>query len=864
MNYPVWELTTYGGGFLIALIAIVHVFVAHFAVGGGLFLVAMENKAYQEEDKGLLDYVKKHSKFFLLLTMVFGGMTGVGIWWIISLVSPGATSALIHIFVFGWAAEWVFFLAEIIALFIYFYTFGKMDRQNHMRVGMIYFFCAWMSLFLINGIIGFMLTPGGWSDNQNFWSGFFNPSFWPSLVFRTGLALTMCGVFGFVTGAYIKDAALRQKIMRTCAGWVVLPFILMAAGGWWYLKALPEPQRTMIMEKSPELTAYLSTMFWFMPLLFVAALVMTIRLPNNLQKVFAFGVVAIAFVYFGAFEFVREGGRRPFVLYNYMYSNQIPVSAAPDIMQAGFLKSGRWTNFDSATDENLKDVGHELFKFQCSSCHAIDGPLNDIRPLVKKYDNVFGMDSKLNGLGTMSPYMPPFIGSRSERWALATYLVGEINQQPETEGLYNLDMGNTAVATVELPVEIPAFDKNRDEYVLLAWSPLGMRELSDADKYWHIQRPDSAIHAQLVRRGDSPQRVIDGVEIRYQIDNAPGSSASQLLATDKSGVMAADVDRYLFYADGIPVVPYTDTGEVNPYPLFTVTAIDTESGDVLATTRTTVPVSTEMGCKNCHGGGWKIDAKTGISDATAMDVLAVHDRISGTDLVQRAEHGEILDCDSCHSRTSDDHSTSPSLLNLSAAIHGWHANFLTERDGAQACISCHAARPDGATHFHREHHAAFMDCTHCHGTMEEHALSLLKQEQQAGKAGAEVLMANLRSNVDGVDTINPRQPWSQQPDCLNCHDFFDVGMSMDAFNNWNDPEEELFRNRQDLMGVMMCQACHGSTHALYPADNKYGSTRDNLQPRQYQGNDRPIGNDCTVCHTVAKEFEGHHPNSLRQ
>ncbi|MFO7812835.1 MAG: hypothetical protein R6V21_07705, partial [Pelovirga sp.] len=98
----------------------------------------------------------------------------------------------------------------------------------------------------------------------------------------------------------------------------------------------------------------------------------------------------------------------------------------------------------------------------------------------------------------------------------------------------------------------------------------------------------------------------------------------------------------------------------------------------------------------------------------------------------------------------------------------------------------------------------------------------------------------------------------------NCHDFFDVGMSMDGFNNWTSSEDELFRNRQDLMGVMMCQACHGSTHALYPAHNKYGSQRDIIQPLQYQGNDRPIGNDCTVCHTVAQEFEGHHPNSLRQ
>ncbi len=861
MNYPVWELTTYGGGFLIALIAIVHVFVAHFAVGGGLFLVALENKAYLEDDQGLLDYVKKHSKFFLLLTMVFGGMTGVGIWWIISLVSPGATSALIHIFVFGWAAEWVFFLAEIIALFIYFYTFGKMDRQSHMRVGMIYFFCAWMSLFLINGIIGFMLTPGGWTENQNFWSGFFNPSFWPSLVFRTGLSLVMCGVFGFVTGAYIKDAVLRQKIMRTCAGWVALPFFLMVAGGWWYLKALPEPQRTMIMEKSPELTAYLSTMFWFMPLLFVAALVMTIRLPNALQKVFAFGVVAIAFVYFGAFEFVREGGRRPFVLYDYMYSNQIPVSATPEIMQAGFLKSGRWTRFDSAVDENLSAAGHELFKFQCSACHAIDGPLNDIRPLVQKYDNVFGMDSKLNGLGTMSPYMPPFIGNRSERWALATYLVGTINQQPSTEGLYNRTMGNTPFAPVELPVEIPAFDKNRNEYVLLAWSPLGMRELSDAEDYWQIQAPNSAIHAQLVRRGDSPQRVIDGVEIRYQIDEAPGSSASQLLSTDKSGTMATDADRFLFYADNIPVVPYTNTGAVNPYPLFTVSAIDVESGDILATTRTTVPVSTEMGCKNCHGGGWKTDDKTGISNTTALDVLAVHDRISGTTLLQQAEDGEPLACASCHPRNGNE--SSP-LLNLSAAIHGWHANFLTERGDAQACISCHAGDPHGATHFYREHHASFLNCTNCHGSMEEHALSLLKLEQQAGKPGAEILMANLSSSHHPIDAISPRQPWSQQPDCLTCHDFYAVGSTMDAFNSWTSSEDELFRNRQDLMGVMMCQACHGSTHALYPANNKYGSRRDNIQPLQYQGNDRPIGNDCTVCHTVAQEFEGHHPNSLRQ
>ena len=44
MNYPVWYLPSLGGGFLIALIAITHVFISHFAVGGGLYLVLAERK----------------------------------------------------------------------------------------------------------------------------------------------------------------------------------------------------------------------------------------------------------------------------------------------------------------------------------------------------------------------------------------------------------------------------------------------------------------------------------------------------------------------------------------------------------------------------------------------------------------------------------------------------------------------------------------------------------------------------------------------------------------------------------------------------------------------------------------------------
>jgi len=217
MNYPVWDLHWAGGGLLVALIAVFHVYISHFAVGGGLFLVFTEHLAYRKNSPAILDYAKRHTKFFLLVTMVLGGITGVGIWFIISLVAPAATANLINTFVFAWAIEWVFFLCEIVSIFIYYYAFGKMERRNHLIIGWLYFFFGWMSLFMINGIIGFMLTPGDWLVTRSIWDGLFNPSFWPALAFRTFIAIMFAGLYGFVTATWEKDSATRETMVRYCA-----------------------------------------------------------------------------------------------------------------------------------------------------------------------------------------------------------------------------------------------------------------------------------------------------------------------------------------------------------------------------------------------------------------------------------------------------------------------------------------------------------------------------------------------------------------------------------------------------------------------------------------------------------------------
>jgi cytochrome bd-type quinol oxidase subunit 1 len=262
MNYPVWYLPETGGGFLIALIAILHVFVSHFAVGGGLYLIYAEKKALQEKSQALLDFTKSHARFFLLVTMVFGSITGVGIWFIIALVNPGATSFLIHNFVFGWAAEWVFFTVEICAAFVYFYTFGRMDSDTHQKVGWVYFISAWMSLLLINGIIGVMLTPGSWAENFDFWVGFFNPSFFPSLVFRTCIAIMIAACYGYLSAAFTNDKDVRETMTRFSAKLALTMLIAVIPSGIWYLSVLPAEAYSLVMGKSPTIAAVLPWGAW--------------------------------------------------------------------------------------------------------------------------------------------------------------------------------------------------------------------------------------------------------------------------------------------------------------------------------------------------------------------------------------------------------------------------------------------------------------------------------------------------------------------------------------------------------------------------------------------------------------------------
>lgn len=873
MNYPVWDLDYFGGGLLIAVIAVVHVYVAHFAVGGGLFLVITEWKGHREKADAILTFVRRHTKFFMLLTLVFSNITGVGIWFTISLLSPAATSILIHTFVFGWAIEWVFFIGEITALLIYYYTFEAMDPEKHMRIGWFYFLFAWLSLLVINGIVAFMLTPGEWIETRSFWDGMVNPSMLPSMFFRTTSAIMYAGIFGFITAVFIREEWFRNQMVRYCAKWVLFPFIFLGFFLFWYLETLPEDIREMVSGQSPEVLPAARIFIIMLVILFLGSLIMAVRRPGAVKKPLAFLLLFIGLLYMGAFEYIREAGRRPYLIPGVLYSNSVRVEAVEKINQTGFLKAARWSKHKEVTGENGLDAGRELFRFQCAVCHSLGGPMNDILSRTAKFD-VFGLDAQLDGLGKINNYMPPFFGNRRERWALARYIV---------EGLQQRQTASPEFEVKTFPVKILPFDEEKSGYVLLAWNRKGIHTVSDSMPWWRLSPPGNMLFAQLIRRGETPQIVSANIEIVYSVEtgvdvfteqgeggdrsteNSSATGAKQDMSANSkiTGKMIFDESQGAFIVERLPLSPYRVDGGFNPYPMVTVKARNLKNGKLLAETQTVAPVSTEMGCKNCHGGDWRMPGVAGISEETARDVLATHDRISKTRLIAKAEAGDPVSCRACHRAETTAKPESPGILNLSASMHGFHANYLTER-GADACHSCHPASNRGHTRFLRGiHFEVGLTCINCHGAMADHALSLLAAEIEAGKKKAKRLAFHLKPEGETkIEDMIPRRPWENEPDCLNCHVDFMPPEDDATFNLWTDGEKTLFALRTDEAGIM-CAACHGSPHAEYPATNIYGRDRDNLQPLQYQKNPYPMGanKNCRVCHTVDMEDELHHPNS---
>ena len=421
--YPVNEFGPLMKGMVIGGLGIFHVFLAQFAIGGGMLLCYFEWLAQTGREPNARRFSDGFFKVLVLVSFVTGALTGVGMWFTSIQVSPRTIGLMVDEFHWIWAIEWLFFSLEITAGYT-FYRFGpRLHDRVRMRLLVVYAVAAWGSLFWINGILSWQLTPGSWLESGSLWAGFFNPSFFPSLLFRTIVAMTLAGlaacvVVNAMTGLTRDErAALIQRAAHFLA-----PMVLMPVLGAWYMWVIPADSRSWLMGGSIAMTLFLGMAAGASVIIAGYAIVGLLRQKLYINGATATVLVALAFVATAGGEFVREGARKPYTVRQVLYSNSIAPHELAHLRAVGSVTGDPYPLRDRERypSEQLR-LGAKVYRLQCSVCHTMAGA-NGIVHLAGSWSPE---QLRLNTakLQHTKAFMPPFAGNAVEVEALVQLIM---------------------------------------------------------------------------------------------------------------------------------------------------------------------------------------------------------------------------------------------------------------------------------------------------------------------------------------------------------------------------------------------------------------------------------------------------------
>jgi mono/diheme cytochrome c family protein len=343
---------------------------------------------------------------------------------------------LIHQFVWDWAAEWCLFLVEIVSIYLYFFTWGKIAPRAHNRIGWIFAGASLLTLVIINAILSFMLTPGAWAPHAPaaVWKALLNPSYVPTTLVRALVSFALAGVGAIVLVTFVRGVAdsVREKVVAL-AYKMILPSVLCVPLAGWYFAVMPERAQRFLMGGSAAMQLFMAFGAASFIILAVAAVLATWRRDYSVSTVGSLLMVLFAFVSFGSFEFVREGVRKPYIIEGFMYSTGVTTAKAEGLderatlattRQTGVLAAAPWAvpPGKSIEELNAAEKGRAVYDAACLKCHAVDG-YNAMRPLVRGWSRT-GSDLRylLDHMEQVRASMPPFPGTDAEKEALAAYL----------------------------------------------------------------------------------------------------------------------------------------------------------------------------------------------------------------------------------------------------------------------------------------------------------------------------------------------------------------------------------------------------------------------------------------------------------
>lgn len=442
----------------IAVVAVLHIYTAMYAVGGSILLVAQTSLAYRVRDVELLDYLKSHTWFFLLLTVIYGSLFGVGIWWTIGLASPLATEDLIHIFVLGWAMEYVTFFIEILSIFAFFYYWGRLAQKTHLQMGWIYAAAAFVSLIIITGVTAFQLNPGGWKDGGGFWAAFFNPQAFPQIAARTGGSLLLGALYFFLhsTLRIKNNDRLRERVGKLSANWAMFGAVLTIFGGLGWYSQLPASGSAALVGAA--VLNVLMTIIFVLTAGVVAMMYLgPIRNPSWLSPGFAILFFGLGLAATGTGEFIREGVRKPYIVYGRVLGSQIRPEEIPNLRTGGYLAGGTWTNaymrdkypqvfvagkIDSdrllaLPAQDRREVGHVIFQYHCNNCHGVQG-YSAVSVLTQGW-NRQTVSETVKHPEMVRYFMPPWSGTPAEAELLTDFIMSI--RQPFPPGMMHGENG---------------------------------------------------------------------------------------------------------------------------------------------------------------------------------------------------------------------------------------------------------------------------------------------------------------------------------------------------------------------------------------------------------------------------------------
>jgi hypothetical protein len=444
MQFPYFQFPLLGDGLIIAINAILHVFISHgVSIGMISMIVLAEYIGFKKGSADWEHFARTAVKPAVIIITGLGAVTGVGIWSLTSGLVPSAIGEMLRLFFWPWFIEWGIFLMEVLAILIYYYTWNSWRGRAkiyHIYFGLAYVILAVISAFLITGILGFMLTSDGWPWDRNFWHAFFNPTFVPQLAWRICVSFSMGALFTifYLLFSYHRTKEFLREALGVYARIFAFPLILMPFAGYWWFELVPEGFRT---HAKPSLLMWAfakdDALFW--PVHIICGIIVIGLLTANWRKHVLISrltivpAIIVVMLFVAEFERVREFIRGPYLMPGYMYADSVLLTENDLFRKEGMLKHAYWYK-TLVPEPNLQQDGAYLFAQNCGNCHTIGGKNSIVDRFAGRTRK--GIYVIIGRTEQMVPWMGPFSGNDYERKLLSDFIYdlcqNKLNLQNQT------------------------------------------------------------------------------------------------------------------------------------------------------------------------------------------------------------------------------------------------------------------------------------------------------------------------------------------------------------------------------------------------------------------------------------------------